>query len=759
MNNVIGDNTKRWDANAKVTGQAPYTGDMYDKNILHGKTMRANITHGYVKDYDISEALKIEGVIKIILPEDLPNHKFSTAGHPLSLDPSHKDVEDRNLLTRHIRQHGDEIAAVVAESELICLKAIEKIKVTYEELPFYLTPEQSLKEDAIEIHKGSKNIIAKTEIKTGDVDEALKYSDYILEDFYETSIVQHCHLENQIAYAYKDVDGRYTIVSSTQIPHICRRILGQAFNMPFGMFRVKKPFIGGGFGNKQDVTIEPIAVAMSMACGGRAVLVSLSREESMAYTRTRHSISYKIKAGISKDGTIKALDIDCTSNNGAYASHGHAIASKGGGFLYSLYKLENYRYKAKTVYTNVAAAGAMRGYGIPQVMFAMESFVDKICKQLNLDPIQFRLKNFVDEGHYNIFTRTTQFTNKVADCITEGKEIFKWDEKQKDAQNYKTGDFRRGLGVAAFSYGSCVYPFGLEIAGCRLILNQDASIKCMVGATEIGQGSDTVFAQMVAETVGISPYKVYMDYMTDTDIAPFDTGSYASRQNYVTGLAVKKAAEMLKDKIYDAIKTFYDLDKHYIDIVDGKIVYKHNNKFVDDLSNLTLKTYYDVQKAKVITAESSINCHNNSYPMGATFAYVEVDIKTGKTKILDILNVHDSGKIINPLLATGQVEGGMFMGIGYALSEVLKYDPKTGAVLNNNLLDYKFPTIMDTPILNSHFVEPFDPLGAYGNKSLGEPPACSPAPAIRNAVFDATGAEINSLPLNGEKVFFALQNN
>ena len=756
---IIGQSVERWDAIAKVQGKADYTADLPKKNVLYGKILRATRAHGLVKKLDLSEALKVEGVIKVLTPDDLPDLKFPTAGHPYTLDPKLADIADRNILTKRVRLYGDEIAAVIAENELAAEKALEKIKVEYEEFPFYLSPEEALAEGAVEIHDGSKNLIASTKAVVGDLKKGLEEADHIIEGEYKTQIVQHCHMENQIAYAYKGSDQRWVCVSSTQIPHICRRILGEAFGMPWGKFRVVKPFIGGGFGNKQDVTIEPLAVAMSMAVGGEPVMVELQREESIAWTRVRHAISYKVKLGVKKDGTITALEMDAVSNNGAYASHGHSIAGKGAGILQSLYKMPNMEYNSKTVYTNTASAGAMRGYGVPQVIFAMESIIEKAAKELGIDPVELRLKNLVGPNTENPVSHVMFFSNKLKECVEEGMKNFSWDERKKQADSQKTGDFRRGVGMAVFAYATGVYPKSLEIGGCRLTLNQDGTVKLMVGATEIGQGSDTVFKQMVAETTGIPYDHIYTDMNTDTDYSPFDTGAYASRQSYVSGMAVRKAAIELKEKILDAVKKFDDIDQLHTDIVNGNIVYKHSGEVIQSVGDLALKSYYDLANGECITAEVSNNFHSNSNAMGATFADVEVDIKTGKVKILNILNVHDSGHILNPLLASGQVEGGMGMAVAYALAEELRYDEKTGAPLNNNLLDYKMPTSMDLPDMETLFVEEDDPMGPYGNKALGEPPICSPAAAIRNAVLDAIGIEVDELPIKPQKLMEILKNN
>ena len=755
-NKVIGTSVPRWDARAKVCGKADYTADIPIKNTLHGKIVRASIAHGRVLSLDIQEALRVPGVVKILTPADLPKTKFATAGHPYSLEPD-GDVYDKNILTDYVRLYGDEIAAVIAETPLAATIAAEKVAATYEELPFYLTPEEAMAEGALEIHEGvMNNVLADTTTVLGDVELGFAQADHIFEGDYQTQVVQHCHMENQNAVAYQAADGRWTCISSTQIPHICRRILGEALEMPWSSFRVLKPFIGGGFGNKQDVIIEPLVVAMSMAVGGRAVRLELEREEVLAYTRVRHAIRYKSKVGITKEGRITAWQMDAVSMTGGYASHGHSIAVKGAGILSTLYDIPNMHFRARTVLTNTGNAGAMRGYGVPQITFAIEAMTEKICTAMKFDSFEFRLKNFKKEGDPHPLNGIPMVTNKVADCLTQGRAAFGWDGKMVAALGTKGRAVRRGVGVAAFSYATAVYPYSLEIGGCRLSLNQDGTVKMLVGATEIGQGSDTGLIQIAAETLGVTAEMVYAEAITDTDIAPFDTGCYASRQIYVTGMAVAKAALELKDKIRRAAEKFYKTSHQALDVEDGYIINTLTGARVASLGELSLYTYYDRSRAQVLTAEVSSNCQSNSYPMGATFAEVEVDTQTGAVTLLSMLNAHDSGVIINPLLAEGQVEGGMGMGVGFALAEDLFYDPKTGAPRNNNLLDYKMPTSLDVPEFDALFVQPVDPFGPYGAKGLGEPPLCSPAAAIRNAVCHALGFEIDSLPLTPGRVFAAI---
>ncbi|HHU33401.1 MAG TPA: xanthine dehydrogenase molybdenum-binding subunit XdhA [Clostridia bacterium] len=750
---VIGKSVKRVDAVAKVTGKAKYTGDFHERDMLVGKVLRSPYAHARIKRIDTSKAETLPGVEAVLTYQNTPQNLYPTAGHPYALDPKKRDVADRTILADKARFVGDGIAAVVAVDELTAEEALKLIEVEYEILEPLLTPEAALKEGAPLIHEDKKdNIISSFGFEIGDTEEALKACEHIFEDEFETSIVQHCHMEPHISYAYIDGNDRIVIVSSTQIPHIVRRIVGQALGIPWGKVRVIKPYIGGGFGSKQDVVLEPLVAAMTLAVGGRPVKLEHTREESLAASRTRHAFKFKIKTGVSKEGKLVATHIRLLSNNGAYASHGHSIAMSAGSKFRPLYNFQAIKYEPITVYTNLPAAGAMRAYGAPQIHYALECHVENIARKLNIDPLEFRKKNLAGVGYEDPLTKVKVYTNGLAQCIEQGKELINWTAK-KAKYAVQKGDKRRGLGMACFAYASGTHPVSIEIAGARIVLNQDGSVQLQVGATEIGQGSDTVFAQIVAETIGIKFEQVHVISTQDTDISPFDTGAYASRQTYITGMAVKKAAEEVKAKILDFTWGMTDIPASALDIKDSQIIYKHSGETVMPLEEVAMRTYYDTVHAKPITSDTSNNARVNAPSFGVTFTEVEVDIKTGKIEIIEIYNVHDAGKIINPQLARGQVHGGVSMGIGYALSEQLLFDENTGRPLNNNLLDYKLPTIMDTPEIGVDFVETSEPTSAYGVKSLGEPPAISPAPAIRNAVLDATGVEFNKIPMNPERVF------
>ena len=753
---IIGKSPHRPDALAKVTGKAKYTGDYYVADMLVGKILRSPYAHARVINIDTARAEALPGVEAVLTYLNVPQNIYAPAGHPYSLNPKHGDVADKTILTAKARFVGDEIAAVVAVDEVTAARALKLIDVEYEVLEPVLSTDAALQEDAPLVHeeRGS-NIVSSVGYELGDLEKTLQKADHIFCDEMETGIVQHCALENHVSYAYIDADQRLVIVSSTQIPHICRRIVGQALGMPWGKIRVIKPYIGGGFGGKQDACLEPLNAAMTIAVQGRPVKLDLTREEYMIGTRTRHAVKIKLRTGVTKEGKLLGIQVDAVSNTGAYASHGHSIMMAGGAKFKFLYSFEAIKFSPQTVYTNLPAAGAMRAYGSPQIAFALESHLDNIAREMKIDPIDLRLKNFNRVGYEDPHTGNQILSCGIVECVKQGKKLIGWDQKKILFKKENSNDTykRRGLGMACLSYGTGTYPASLEVAGARIVLNQDGSVQLQVGATEIGQGSDTVLAQMAAETIGIPVDMVHIISTQDTDISPFDTGAYASRQTYISGMAVKKAALEIKEKIIAAALKMKDMPPGDLDIREANIISKDSGKVIMPLARVALQSYYDRVNSQPITSDVSNNARVNAISFGVTFVAVEVDTKTGLIEVLEIYNVHDSGTIINRQLAEGQVHGGVSMALGYALTEELLFDDKTGKPLNNNLLDYKLPTIMDTPLIGLDFVETYEPTGPYGNKSLGEPPTISPAPAIRNAVLDATGVAFNRIPMRPQPVF------
>ncbi|MDO5416153.1 MAG: molybdopterin-dependent oxidoreductase [Lachnospiraceae bacterium] len=803
---IVGQEMKRVDAFGKVTGEAKYTADLEPRDILHGRVIHSTIANGLVKSFDLSEAEKVPGVVKIVTCFDVPDCPFPTAGHPWSVETKHQDIRDRKLLNQRVRLYGDDIAAVIAENEVAAAQAARLVKVEYEEYAPIVTVEAAMSPDAAPLHPDLRkdNVIVHSHMTMGDKDftfqkgeekaKELYGEEEIVEidKVYNTPRISHCHIELPVSWAYVDVNGKVTVVSSTQIPHIVRRCTAQALGIPVGQVRIIKPYIGGGFGNKQDVLYEPLNAFLSTCVGGRAVRLEISREETITGTRTRHAIEGRCKGLVTKEGRILARKLDAYANNGGYASHGHAICANCGNIFKDLYRDElGTEVDCWTVYTSSPTAGAMRGYGIPQAAWFAECLADDMAEAVGMDPCEFRLKNCMEEGFVDPSNGITFHSYGLKKCIEEGKKHIHWEEKREAYKN-QTGPVRRGVGMAIFCYKTGVYPISLETASARMVLNQDGSMQLCMGATEIGQGADTVFTQMAAETTGISYNQVYIVSTQDTDTTPFDTGAYASRQTYVSGMACKKcgeefrgtileyAAYMLNHEVSDISKTVYadvvkeaagklrqalglhegdEVTAAMLDIVDSRIVVSGGEPVLFDTGVVADTAFYSLDRSQHITAEVTNQCKQNTFASGCCFAEVEVDMPLGLVTVKDIINVHDSGVLINPKTAEAQVHGGMSMGLGYGLSEELLVDEKTGRTLNNNLLDYKIPTAMDSPDLHVKFVQLEDPTGPYGNKALGEPPAIPVGPALRNAILHATGVHMDRMPMTAQRLIAAFKEN
>lgn len=753
MSKTAGQSKLRVDAFDKASGRAKYTDDLCGREALVTRIVHSTIAHGMVRSLDVSQAEKIPGVVKIFTCFDVPEYRFPTAGHPWSTDPHHQDVADRLLLNRHVRYYGDEVAVVVAENEVAAAQAARLVKVDYDEYPFVLDVQKAMEPDAPQIHEEYPgNVLAHTQIRSGDYEAAAKEPGLIkVEGWYDTPTVQHCHIENHICTAYME-GGRITVTSSTQIPHIVRRICGQALGIPWGKVRIIKPYIGGGFGNKQDALYEPLCAWLTTQLGGRLVKVDCSREETFVSNRVRHAIRTHIISWVRPDGSFAARKIECFSNQGGYASHGHGIAAKGMGAFPQIYPCPNVEGDAWTVFTNRPAAGAMRGYGIPQAMWAGESHIDDVAKALGREPTEYRRQIVMPKGYVDAFSKNENYYDSFRQVMDKGMAAMDYERKRKEYAG-QTGPVRRGVGMALFWYNTAVWPISLESSSCRMVLNQDGSIQVQTGETEIGQGCDTAFAQMAADAVGVPFENIHMISTQDTDVTPFGTGAYASRQTYVGGFALHQTGGILRDKILTYAEELTRQDRKNLDLVDGKIIRIADGRELMTLGELATEALYSLTHSQHITAESTYQIKNNAYSFGCTFAEVEVDIPACKVKLLNMINVHDCGRLINPALAEAQVHGGMSMGIGYGLSEQLLFDEKTGKPLNNNLLDYKLSTFMDHPRLQALFVENPEPTSPYGTKALGEPPACSPAPAIRNAILNATGVAINNAPMTPHVLF------
>lgn len=635
----VGNNMVRVDAIEKVTGGAKYTADLEPKGLLVAKVVRSTIANGVVKSFDLEAALAVPGVVKIVTCFDVPDIQFPTPGHPWSVETAHQDIADRKLLNTRVRVYGDDIAAVIAEDEIAASRAARLVKVEYEEYEPMLTVEAAMAEGATVLHEEKPgNVIAHSSFVVGEgtYQEAVEGEDVTeIDHVYATQSVQHCHIETPISFAYME-KGRIVVTTSTQIPHIVRRVISQALGIPAGEIRVIKPYIGGGFGNKQDVLYEPLNAFLCTQVGGRGVRMEISREETLACTRVRHAIKLHVKAAVRKDGTLVARKLEAYSNQGGYASHAHAIVANTSNEFKQIYHDEKtLESDAYTVYTNITTGGAMRGYGIPQAAFAAECMADDLAVAVHMDPLEFRMKNCMPEGYVDPHTHVACNTYGLKECMEKGRNYIHWDEKRKEYEN-QTGPVRKGIGMAIFCYKTGVYPISLETASCRMVLNQDGSMQLQMGATEIGQGADTVFTQMAAETTGITEDKVHILSTQDTDITPFDTGAYASRQTYVSGMAVKKAGLIFKDRILDYAAYMLDKEKDTMDIQNNVVVDKESREKLLDMAELATTAFYSLDRSIHITAEATSHCKDNTFATGACFAEVEVDMPLGKVKVTNI---------------------------------------------------------------------------------------------------------------------------
>ncbi|MDD2371590.1 MAG: xanthine dehydrogenase molybdenum-binding subunit XdhA [Firmicutes bacterium] len=777
----IGKNINRVDALSKVRGTTKYTEDLIPHNALTAKILHSKIANGIVKDIDISEALKIEGVMKIVTCFDVPDTDFSTAGHPYSLDPTHADIKDRKLLNKRIRYYGDDVAVVVAIDQIAAQKALEAIKVNYEQfeprlnvydnkkienplhefypddvmsrMDFYL---ESDNKAIFKNHKVLDELVKNHSIEGNlpDSNKSMKKNEYTL------PIVQHAHIENIVCFAYME-GKRHIVVSATQVPHVVRRIVSEALKIAIGDVQVIKPYIGGGFGNKQDIIYEPLAMYLSKLMGGVCISLILSREETFINSRTRHGMKITTMLN-TEDNSLRMQNraASIISNQGAYSTHGHAIAANAITNYFQMYSGSGMQFGSSvSKYSNLPSAAAMRAYGIPQICFATESQMDDYAREAGFDPIEFRIVNLAKIGDVEPFNDIHINSNGLVECINKGKELISWDDKKKKYEefNINSKDFKKGIGIALFAYKTGVYPITVETSSCRIILNQDGSLQVQVGAIEIGQGSDTAFCQIASEILSIPEDKINIVSCQDTDISPFDPGAYASRQTYIGGGAVKKAAVLLKKKILEKAVNKLGISFKELDLIDEYIIRKSDGEKLEKLENVILYSMYSLNNTEHLTAEATYTGLNNAFAYGACFADICVDIPLGKIEIYKMYSIHDSGKIINPQLAEAQVHGAVAMGVGYAIGEEMLFDKISGKPLNNNFLDYKIPTSMDIPEIEVAFVETYEPSGPFGNKALGEPPIIAPAPAIRNAVLFATGVSINSLPLNPQKLVSAFK--
>jgi len=770
------------DAVKLAQGKPAFTADFEIRGALVAKILHSPVAHARIKRIDVSKARALAGVAAVLTWQDIPRVVYSTAGQS---DPIPGPL-DAFSLDHKVRFVGDRVAFLAAETEEIAEQALKLIEVEYESLPAILDPAQAMQPDAVRIHDEPeyvrfahsdpvKNLAAQIRIDIGSVEQGFQAADRIFEAEYEVPKVQQAHIEPHVVLTYWDEDDRLVIRTSTQVPFHVRRILAPVLNLPVKRIRVIKPRIGGGFGNKQEVLIEDVAAHLTIATR-RPVRLEYTRDEEFTASRSRHPMRLRMKTGVRLDGTITANEMIVLSDTGAYGCHALTVTGNTGSKAMALYvgdeqyrQSPNIRFYADVVYTNTPPAGAYRGYGVPQGYWAVERHMEKICRTLELDPLEFRLKNAVRAGELHPFSTAWSEgrepqpeviqTVGLQECADQGRSASGWDDKfGNEAWHTLPGKphLRKGIGVALMMQGTAI-PY-LDMGGASIKMNDDGSFNLLVGATDLGTGSDTVLGQMAAEVLGV-PLEDMIVYSSDTDFTPFDKGAYASSTTYISGTAAVRAAQQAAERIRIRAarmiqqRTGVEVQPEEIVLADRKATAPGGAAVT--LSEVAYNAFHHSDQEQIMGVASYVSPVSPP-PFAAQFAEVTVDIETGQVTVDKLVMAVDSGMIINPITASGQIEGGMTQALGYAVCEEMKYD-ELGRAREVDLRDYHIFRANEMPELQTIFVETFEPSHPFGAKAVAEIPMDGVAPAVGNAVFDACGAQVNQNPVTPERVWRALR--
>jgi putative selenate reductase molybdopterin-binding subunit len=787
----VGKPEPKVDAVKLVQGKPAFAADIEKRGMLVAKVLHSPHAHARIKHIDASRARQLEGIAAVLTHLDIPRVVFSTAGQS---DPIPGPL-DTFSLDYKVRFVGDRVAFVAAETEEIAEQALQLIEVEYELLPVLLDPTKAMQADAPRLHDQpeyvnfadsdpSRNLAAQIIIDIGDVERGFAEADHIFEAEYAVPKVQQAHIEPHVAVTYWDEDDRLVIHTSTQVPFHVRRILAPVLGLPLKRIRVIKPRIGGGFGGKQEILIEDVPAHLTIATG-RPVSYEYTREEEFIAARSRHPMRVRMKTGVKVDGTLTANAMYVVSDTGANGAHALTVTGNTGHKAMALYvgdgtyrQNPNIRFYADIVYTNTPPAGAYRGYGVPQGFWPIERHMEMIARKLGLDSLEFRLKNALRAGELHPFSTAwsegrqprpeTIQTCGLEECVRQGKAAIGWDQKYANPAWRQMADqdgkphpyLRRGIGVALVMQGTAI-PY-LDMGGASIKMNDDGSFNLLVGATDLGTGSDTVLAQMAAEVLGV-PLEDILVYSSDTDFTPFDKGAYASSTTYISGGAVVRAAEAVAARIRERAAKMLNAaaggSQGVAELSGADIRLSGRKANAPDRRSLSLSEIghnaLHHENQEQIMGIGSFVSPVSPPPFAAQFAEVTVDTQTGQVVVECLVMAVDSGVIVNPVTASGQIEGGMTQALGYAVCEEMVYD-EDGHPRERDLRDYHIFFANEMPELYTIFVETFEPSHPFGVKAAAEIPMDGVAPAVGNAILDATGAEISANPATPEKVWRAL---
>ncbi|MBN2540868.1 MAG: molybdopterin-dependent oxidoreductase [Bacilli bacterium] len=748
-----------------MKGRHAFTDDFSDKHSLFIKVLRSPHAYARIVSIDCEAAKQLPGVEMVITHNDVPRIPFTRAGQGYPEPSPH----DKFVLDEYVRYVGDEVLAVAADSPETCDKALELIQVQYQVLTPILNFEEAVDNEIIlhpepEIHEmfpigfePKRNIAASYEMHVGDIENVLKKSDVVIEETFFTQAQAHAMMEPHTVNARIDYQERLILYSATQTPYHVRRIISQGLGIPLSKIRVIKPRVGGGFGGKQAIHGEMLVSLVTYKTGKPSKMI-YTRKEVFESSYTRHPMRMDVRLGATKDGILEAIDFKVLSDTGAYGEHALTVFMVVGSKVLPLYnKVKSVRFYGDVVYTNHTPAGAFRGYGAIQGNFGLESAIDMLCEKLGMDPIEFRQKNMMKEtetspifaimGEGTEGTAMDMDTCKLEECVETGARLIDWYKKYP---RIDMGDKVKSVGMAIAMQGSGI-PF-IDMGSATIKLNDDGFYNLLIGATDIGQGSDTVLAQIAAEELMTTIDKMIV-YSSDTDLTPFDVGAYASSTTYVSGNAVWKAAKQMKAALIKEAARILKTTEEQIEF-DGVTFQNEKEESISlvDLSNQI--TYSEDQKQLSVT--SSYVGHKSPPPFMAGFIEIDIDKETGEIDIVDYVSVVDCGTTINPKLAEGQVNGAIVQGLGMAIFEDVKYS-QTGKLISNSFLNYKIPTRLDINKLTTVFVDSYEESGPFGAKSVGEIGIDTPPAAFANAVYNALGIRIKELPITPEKILLALK--
>ena len=775
---VVGKPEPKLDAVKLAQGKPAFAADLEKRGLLVGKILHSPHAHARIRRIDASRARALPGVHAVLTYEDVPRVVHSSAGqsHPIP------GPLDRVSFDNKVRYVGDRVAAVAAESEEIAEQALRLIEVDYEVLPAILDVRQAL-DNPVVIHDEPdyvgfahsdprRNLAAQLDIQLGNVDQAMQQADRVFEAEYRLPRVQQAPLEPYTCITYWDEDDRLVFYTSTQVPYHIRRMLAPVLGLPIKRMRVIKPRIGGGFGNKQEVFIEDVCAHLTIATG-RPVKMEYTRAEQFDSSTSRHPMIIRLRTGVMNDGTIIAQDMRILSDTGAYGNHALTVTGNTGHKAMGLYNVPNIRFHADIVYTNHPCSGAYRGYGVPQGMFALDSHMEYICHSMGWDPLEFRLKNAVRAGDEHPMSKVWSEGREpkpevirscgLADAVRLGAARFGW-RQPRNGRDYHLVDgqphLRRGHGMAAIMQGTAIAYVDMGAASIKM--NDDGSFNLLVGATDLGTGSDTVLAQMAAEVLGCRVQDIIV-CSSDTDLTPFDKGAYASSTTYVSGAATVRAAEMAAVQIRERAARMFNAAPAAAGaapVVADEIDLYDNRAWAPDGRSLTLAEIaldtLHVQDQLQIAGVASYVSPISPPPFAAQFAEVVVDTQTGQVTVERLLTAVDCGLVVNLATASGQMEGGMTQALGYALCEEMVFDEQ-GRLLNPNFADYHIFSADEMPQLDVMFVSTFEPSHPFGVKAGAEISLGGIAPAVNNAILDAVGVQLRELPITPEKVWRAMR--